>query len=151
MKYILLIILPLFVFSCKTEKVLTDAQLAKKQEKSNSNILLTAIMGNKIERNDAYTITNVQVDGNKLIVDVNFSGGCMLHEFIATGLPISNQALQPIRQIQLSHNSNRDYCERIVSLTLEIDVKPIAVNEAVGSKTIFKLDGWKEQIEYTVK
>jgi hypothetical protein len=151
MKYFLFLILPLFVFSCKTEKVLSDLELAKKQEKSNSNIMLTAALGEKIERNDAYTITNIMVVGNKLIVDVIFSGGCMLHEFKAIGLPMNNQAIQPIRQIQLSHNSNRDNCDKLISLTLEIDLKPIALNQQVGGKTIFILDGWKDQITYIVE
>ena len=151
MKIIQLILLSVLVFSCKTDKILTDLQLAKEQEKSKSNIQISAVLGDKIPLNDSYTISAIQIKGNKMLVDVSFSGGCMAHEFKAIGLPSNNQALQPIRQIQLSHNSNRDNCEKLISLTLEIDMKPIALNEQVGSKTIFILDGWKDQITYIVK
>ena len=151
MKIIQLILLSVLVFSCKTDKILTDLQLAKEQEKSKSNIQISPILGDKIPLNDSYTISAIQIKGNKMLVDVSFSGGCMLHEFKAVGLPISNQAIQPIRQIQLSHNSNRDNCEKLMSHTLEIDLKPIALNQQVGSKTIFILDGWKDQITYIVE
>ncbi len=151
MKIIQLILLSVLVFSCKTDKILTDLQLAKEQEKSKSNIQISPILGDKIPLNDSYTISAIQIKGNKMLVDVSFSGGCMLHEFKAVGLPISNQAIQPIRQIQLSHNSNRDYCENLISLTLEIDLKPIALNQQIGGKTIFILDGWKDQITYIVE
>lgn len=151
MKTFLLVIISFLAFSCKTEKVLTDLQLAKQQEKSKSNIQISAVLGDKIPLNDFYTISAIEIKGNKMLVDVSFSGGCMFHEFKAIGLPISNQAIQPIRQIQLSHNSNRDYCEKLLSYTLEIDLKPIALNQQVGSKTIFILDGWKDQITYIVE
>lgn len=151
MKLIQLILFSLLIFSCKTDKILSDLQLAKQQEKSKSNIQLNAVLGDKIPLNDSYTISTIEIKGNKMLVDVSFSGGCMFHEFKAIGLPINNQALQPIRQIQLSHNSNRDNCEKLISLTLEIDLKPIALNQQVGSKTIFILDGWKDQITYIVE
>ncbi len=151
MKTFFIIIISFLAFSCKTEKVLTDLQRAQQQEKSKSNIQISAVLGDKIPLNDFYTISAIEIKANKMLVDVSFSGGCMFHEFKAIGLPISNQAIQPIRQIQLSHNSNRDNCEKLMSHTLEIDLKPIALNQQVGSKTIFILDGWKDQITYIVE
>ena len=151
MKTFLIIFISFFAFSCKTEKVLTDLQRAQQQEKSKSNIQISAVLGDKIPLNDFYTISAIEIKANKMLVDVSFSGGCMFHEFKAIGLPISNQAIQPIRQIQLSHNSNRDNCEKLMSHTLEIDLKPISLNQQVGSKTIFILDGWKDQITYIVE
>jgi hypothetical protein len=149
MKYFLLLTIALLTISCKTEKALTEKKIEHPTAKG--NIQISAVLGDKIPLNDSYTISAIQIKGNKMLVDVSFSGGCMFHEFKAIGLPISNQAIQPIRQIQLSHNSNRDYCEKLLSYTLEIDLKPIALNQQVGSKTLFILDGWKDQITYIVE
>ena len=157
MKTVLIVIISFLVFSCKTEKILTDAEIAKiekseKPEKTDdSRLRIEATLGDKVSENDFYTITSVELKGNNLIVVVTFSGGCMPHEFKATGLTINPQALQPIRPIQLSHNSNNDQCKKLITQTLEIDIKQIAVSEAAGSKTIFALDGWKDQLEYIVQ
>ena len=150
MKTFLIIIISFLAFSCKTEKVLTDAEISKNEESANSNIKILALLGEKSAVNDAYTITNVELKDNNLIVGVTFSGGCMDHEFKATGLTISQQSIQPIRQIQLVHLSNNDKCKKLITQTLEIDIKQIVVNKTVGSKSIFKIDGWKDQLEYTV-
>ncbi len=150
MKTFFIIIISFLAFSCKTEKVLTDAEIAKNEESASSNTKILALLGEKSAINDAYTITSVELKGNNLIVVVTFSGECMDHEFKATGLTINQQSTQPIRQIQLVHLSNNDKCKKLITKTLEIDVKQIAVNKTVGSKTIFKIDGWNNEFEYTV-
>ena len=151
MKTFLIVIISFLAFSCKTEKVLTDAEIAKNEESASSNIKILALLGEKSSINDAYTITSIELKGNNLIVIVTFSGGCMDHEFKATGLTVNQQSIQPIRQIQLAHFSNNDKCKKLITQTLEIDIKQIVVNKTVGSKSIFKIDGWKDQLEYTVQ
>jgi len=150
MKTFLIIIISFFAFSCKTEKILTDAEISKNEENTSSNRKILALLGEKSASNDAFTITSVELQENNLIVVVTFSGECMDHEFKATGLTINQQITQPIRQIQLVHLSNNDKCKQLITQTLEIDIKEIAVNKTAGSKTIFKIDGWNDQYEYTV-
>jgi hypothetical protein len=148
MKTFLLVIISFLAFSCKTEKIMTDAEIAKTEKTDDTRLKIVASLGDKLSENDFYTITSVRLEKNKILIDVNFSGGCAKHDFKAIGLSLNSQSVQPIRQIQLVHLSNNDQCKKLILQTLEIDIKQILVNNGVGSKSIFKIDGWKDQLEY---
>ncbi len=148
MKTFLLVIISFLAFACKTEKIMTDAEMAKTEKTDDKRLKIVASLGDKVFENDLYSITNIRMEENTMLIDINYSGGCEKHVFKVIGLPLNSQSVQPIRQIQLVHLSNNDRCKKMISQTLEIDMKEIVVNNAVGSKSIFKIDGWKDQLEY---
>jgi hypothetical protein len=78
MKTFLIIIISFFAFSCKTEKVLTDAEISKNEESASSNIKILALLGEKSAINDTYTITSIELKGNNLIVIVTLLFSCLV-------------------------------------------------------------------------
>lgn len=147
MKTSILFSLSLLIFSCGTQKNLTEETNVK--QTTNSNTMITASIGEINVPSDPITISGIKVQGNTLLIDVNYSGGCAEHEFSVVGSPMIAKSLPPIRAIQLIHNGNGDQCKMMVMKTLEVDIKALAYQQESGSKIFLTLDGWKERIEYT--
>lgn len=147
MKTSILFSLSLLILSCGTQKNLTEETNTK--QTANSNPMITATIGEINVPSDPVSISDVRVQGNKLLIDVNYSGGCAEHVFNVVGSPMIAKSLPPIRAIQLVHNANGDQCKMMEMKTLEVDVKALAYQQESGSKIFLTLDGWKERIEYT--
>lgn len=116
---------------------------------TNSNIMLTATIGEVNVASDPVSISDIRVQGNTMFIDVSYSGGCKEHVFLLTGSSMIAKSLPPIRHIQLVHESNDDMCKKMVMQTLEIDIKALAYQQEKGSKIFLTIDGWKDRIEYT--
>lgn len=116
---------------------------------TNSNTMLTATIGDVNAPSDPVTISDIRVQGNKMLIDVSYSGGCKDHSFQLTGSSMIAKSLPPIRHIQLVHESNDDMCKKMVMQTLEVDIKALAYQQQSGSKIFLTIDGWKDRIEYT--
>lgn len=147
MKTIILFSLSLFILSCGTQKKAAEATDVK--QTSNSNTMITATIGEINVPTDPISISDIRVQGNKLLIDVNYSGGCAEHSFSVVGSAMIAKSLPPIRAIQLVHNANGDQCKKMEMKTLEVDVKALAYQQEAGSKIYLTLEGWKERIEYT--
>ena len=91
------------------------------------NVLFSIVALASLTANAA-EITSAKVDGNKIVLDVRYGGGCKKHEFsIAIGgcfesLPVQCQA-------KLVHNvvNGPDFCEAIVSDTAEIPFSDVGI------------------------
>lgn len=142
MKFITLSILLVIFFSCKTPKNQSAADINKKDS------MITATIGDIPVPTDPITISGVKIIGNKMMLDVNYSGGCKDHSFEVIGSPNISKSLPPLRAIQLVHKANEDNCREYISKTLEIDITALAYKQEVGSVIYLTIDGWKERIEY---
>lgn len=142
MKILILVSLALFSIGCRTQKDMIEKQ------QTNSNIQLVAVIGETNLPTDMVNVTNVKVVGNKMLIDISYSGGCAEHEFKLNGSPMIAKSLPPIRAIQLIHNANGDKCKKMIMQTLEVDIKALAYNQEVGSKILLTMNGWKDRIEY---
>lgn len=144
MKIILIFSLILATVGCKTQK-----NLSKDKDANCKSNMITATIGEINVQSDLQTISEVRVSGNKLFIDINYSGGCEKHEFQVIGSKIIAKSLPPIRGIQLVHKANGDACKKLIEQTIEVDISALAYKQEAGSKIFLTLDGWKERIEYT--
>lgn len=147
MKTSILFSLVAVLLSCGTKKSLTTETSTKQTE--NINPMITATIGEINVPSDHVSISDIRVQENKLLIDVNYSGGCEEHIFQIVGSPMIAKSLPPIRAVQLVHNANGDKCKMMVMKTLEVDIKALAYQQEPGSTIFLTLDGWKERIEYT--
>lgn len=143
MKNIVIFCLLLATVGCKTQK-----NLQKSQMDTNTKTMLTAVIGKINAPSDPVTIKSVRMEGNKLILTVQYSGGCENHSFQCIGSPVIAKSLPPIRSIQLVHTANGDACKKLIEQTLEIDISALAYKQEAESKIFLNLEGWAEQIAY---
>ena len=92
------------------------------------------------------TILKVIIDGNTMILDVEYSGGCEEHEFKLLGSEMIQKSLPPKRGVMLWHDNKGDSCRSIVNEQLKFDISALAYT---GGEIILNLDGWATPISYT--
>ncbi len=122
----------------------TNDEMAEKPER---DIMIKAELG-EFEKSDAIDINAVRVEGNKMYLEVSYSGGCAKHLFKMIGSTAIKKSLPPIRSIQLVHKGNNDVCRSIVKKTIQVDISDLAYP---GGDIILQLDGWKGNIIYKSK
>lgn len=147
MKTVLFSMSILLLFSCGTKKISGDGAgqtIEMKTEKK-----LVATIGKSAMNNNPFRITNAVIEGNKLIVDVSYSGGCEEHFFELVGDEAISKSLPPQRTIRLVHTGKQDLCKAMIMRTLEFDIKNLAYQQKAGSEIILKLEGWDQQLMYT--
>lgn len=72
-----------------------------------------------------YTTTSASIDGDVLGVGVQYSGGCEEHEFFLYG-PTTIPDGDPANiTLFLIHESNKDFCEALISETRQFDLTPL--------------------------
>jgi hypothetical protein len=107
-----------------------------------------AQIGDISQESDPITINSVLLEGNTLILEVEYSGGCEDHSYELIGSEGVMKSLPAKRSIKLIHNANGDSCRELVSETLKFDIIPFALKATTGSEIILLLDGTKESISY---
>jgi hypothetical protein len=161
MKYTSLFILALALLSCKAQKsvaeevskVTIEEQVA---EETNENIegkpqrpyQVTATVGDVSQKTDAYTIENAKIQGNKLFLDISYTGGCAWHKFEFVGSMAVMKSMPPQRAVKLIHDADNDSCESIVKQTIEIDISALADAQIPGREIVLILDGYNERLNY---
>jgi hypothetical protein len=150
MKTILIVCLTIAAFGCKSTKNVASAENPSKDTvQKNENVVIAASIGRIDQASDPISISDVRIEGNKMLIDVSYGGGCAEHQFQVIGSPMISKSLPPIRSIQLVHVANGDKCKMNVMKTLEVDLKELSYKQEAGSKIYLTLGGWSQQIEYT--
>ncbi|MEN9999508.1 MAG: hypothetical protein RI922_2498 [Bacteroidota bacterium] len=149
MKTILIVCLTIVAFGCKSTKHVASAENPSKDTvQKNENVVIAASIGRIDQASDPISISDVRIDGNKMLIDVSYGGGCEEHQFQVIGSPLISKSLPPIRSIQLVHAANGDKCKMNVIKTLEVELKELAFKQEAGSKIYLTLGGWNQQIQY---
>jgi hypothetical protein len=94
---------------------------------------------------DSFRLDSAYIDGDYLMMLVNYSGGCRDHEFNLWKLP-PNALDPPPVELALSHNANGDMCEAWISRWLVFSLVPI--RERGKSEVSFLLRGSPEMSAY---
>ncbi len=139
MKLFSILVLSAFLFSCNNTKEVLEIEPIDVKK---------AQLGDISQESDPITINSVLLEGNTLILEVEYSGGCEDHSYDLIGSEGVMKSLPAKRSIKLIHHSNGDSCRELVSETLKFDIKALALNETTGSEIILLLDGTKESISY---
>jgi hypothetical protein len=150
MKLTIGLLLLLLVSSCKVEKEVTTTNDAKLEKvKSPRSLAITAIIGEKDPNNsENFVVKDLSIEGNTMIIEISYLGGCAEHSFKMIGLPIPSASLQPIRTVQLVHIANNDECKEEKKVTLEVDISALAAQKEDGKKTELVMDWWNNKIDY---
>ncbi|MDX2086760.1 MAG: hypothetical protein SFX73_02865 [Kofleriaceae bacterium] len=98
--------------------------------------------------NDDYQLADVKVEGNQLLVDVRYGGGCEEHTFrmcwdggFAESLPVQ-------ARLKLHHDGNGDACEALRYTSLAVDLTTLArsyteaYQQSTGEITVRLDDTW---------
>ena len=164
MKSILFILIAIITFSCGNSKKATSEVIkpdastiaidqenqvpTTPQENSQKNVMVKSTIGS-FKESDAFSIQDVQIKGNTLLLTITYGGGCADHQFEFIGSPMIMKSMPPIRSVQLIHDAANDKCKALVTQTIEIDLKEIAYSPTPGSELMLMLKGWDKKINYT--
>ncbi len=100
------------------------------------------------DKSVAINILAVKVNGNVLVIDVSYSGGCEKHEFELIGSKSIQKSLPPKRGIKLYHNANGESCRELINQTLSFDISEFAYP---GGEIMLLLEGYLTPISYVAK
>lgn len=138
--------------ACGTQK--ESQNLTEKDEilkdKENDNPFQKAIIGEVTEETPVTTINSVKIDGNIMLLEVSYSGGCVEQHFDLVGNPTVMKSFPPKRSVELVR-SGGDQCRELVTKKLFFDLKELAHNKSDGAKIILLLKGFKEELTYVYK
>ena len=134
--------LSIFLIGCGVKKDTED------NFSTNNDEIITAKIGRVNQYSDTFIFNSVEINGNYLLLEIRFKGGCKKHNFQFVGTSTLSKSLPPIRDVQLVHLSNQDTCKTEILEKLIVDISELAYNKEKGSKIYFTLTGWEERIEY---
>ena len=100
------------------------------------------------KESDAYDILGARIEGNKLFIEISYSGGCANHRFECIGNEAISKSLPPQRSIKLIHNNDDDSCESIVKQIIEVDIQPFALSATGRIDIVLLLEGFSGQLNY---
>jgi hypothetical protein len=77
------------------------------------------------ENNADFSIDEMKIDGDILLIDVSYSGGCKDHDFKAyfNGMYIKTSPMKA--KVFIVHTNNDDNCRALIKQTLRFNLKPV--------------------------
>ena len=149
MKLFIGLLLLLLVSSCKVEKEVSAEKEVDKIINRKNTLKITAYKGSKdTENSENYTIKDIKIIENSMLIELHYLGGCGEHSFKMIGLSIPQASLQPIRQVQLIHTAINEGCKEEKRVLIEVDIRDLAAQKIAGTKTYLNIDQWDSKIEY---
>ncbi|TXI85187.1 MAG: hypothetical protein E6Q37_06925 [Crocinitomicaceae bacterium] len=133
------------LFGCGNKKLVGDGT---GQQLKTKKIEAVGTLGQFPEESTPITIEKAKIEGNELVLDVSYGGGCQEHEFKLIGSEMISKSLPPIRAIKLVHIGNNDMCKALIMQTLKFDISAFAYKQEKGSEITLRLDGVKEPLKY---
>lgn len=146
MRLFILSCMAIALMGCKSKKNAMTMDIKPDQPETTK---ITAEIGNYDTTSAAIEIKNVKIEGNKMLIDVAYSGGCQDHSFQVVGSPVIAKSMPPIRSVRLIHFNNNDNCRAYIMKTLEVDIKALSDRQKAGSVIYLTLEGWEERLTYT--
>lgn len=167
MRILLFIGIAAMTFACSTEKEL--AENTTEEEVLTEEVVLTSEIknldpnidgkpqrpyqvkgsfGDINQRTDAYEIVSAKIEGNKLYIDITYTGGCAHHRFECVGMEAVSKSNPPQRAIKLIHSNDNDSCESIVKQTIEVDIQLFALSAAGRSEIVLNLERYSQALNY---
>lgn len=74
---------------------------------------------------DDYTLNSATIEGDTLLINVSYSGGCERHDFTLIASELFLESLPVQLPVSLAHNANGDNCEAYPTEEYEFDLTPI--------------------------
>ena len=96
------------------------------------------------DKNDAFEVKAVSLDGDILTVLVEYSGGCEDHEFNLKFNGAIMKSLPPQANLFLEHKANGDSCRALIRQELKFNISSVYQGEGI----ILHLNNYDQRIEY---
>jgi len=77
---------------------------------------------------DPYNIKSIELNGDILNIETEYSGGCKEHSFCLIAWSYFLESYPVQANLLLSHNDNDDYCDAVLTSHLSIDLSPLKNN-----------------------
>lgn len=119
----------------------------KNMQKQNPVREIQVVPGMKLSKSNPFSFGSVLVQGDSLLIAVQYSGGCKEHEWNLYTTGTYSKTYPPKLELHLHHNSNEDYCKAMIRETLIFDLKKIRYE---GSKAVeLQLYDFVDFVTYT--
>ncbi len=148
MKKVLFILVAVIMASCANTKQKPEISESKATQKVEA-LTAKARIGEFAKESDPITIDNVTMNGNIMMIDVTYGGGCKDHTFEIIGSPAVAKSFPGQRGIQLVHNANNDMCRALIRKTVAIDVSDLTDVKIDGNQIYYNLEGYEGRILHT--
>ncbi len=89
--------------------------------------------------NDPFFLRGARIEGDLLLIDVQYAGGCENHKFTLAWPEIIVAIYPPEFGLKLYHDSNDDMCEALISETLEFPLSENTMGMSIDDIKISKI------------
>ena len=137
------------LFACKSKENATGDTTDAAKSTTNNGVIKGVLSDEPLDENaigDKFVVEGARMEGNLLMVDIQYSGGCKKHEFSVIGSNAIAKSLPPIRSILIKHNANEDHCRALIKQTLMIDAREFAYKKEEGSEIYLVVNGVKGRV-----
>lgn len=138
MRIVLALFIIITITACGTKKAATSVK---------EEVVGLASLGDVKQESDSYTIKSARIDGNNLILNVSFSGGCINYIPDLIGSEFIMKSLPPKRPIKFILKKEGE-CRELKEKEFVFDISSFAYKTEQGSEIILLLKEWDEPLVY---
>lgn len=118
------------VCSCKKQKATsTGSAAAEPTPRGSGDMTWQPVMVDKgyswPGSTDPFQVEVIRVNGDTLLVEVSYGGGCKEHQFTLKTNGAWMKSLPPQINLWLEHESHDDMCRALIHTTLRFDLRPV--------------------------
>jgi len=99
-----------------------------------------------IKKSDPINIKHAEQNGDYIVLDVSYSGGCAEHFFELLSTGSFSPTYPPEVEIFLNHDKNGDGCRSIIDTKLYFDLKPL--QNPATTQVLMILKNTNKTLEY---
>ena len=152
LKLVLIVIGSLIIisYSCKKRKevkkystVQKETMYTKEKEKNPTQVVEIDPTYKNV-KTDSFTLLESNLEGDNLILLVQFGGGCKEHKWKLKTNGAYAKSFPPQITMNLEHNANGDMCRALLRDTLEFNIKPARYPES--QELYVRLFGYEKQV-----
>lgn len=126
----------------------SSAYIAQSEvERANAKQITIDPTARMADRTDPFTLKSFEQNGDILVVNVSYSGGCKPHDFDLVTTGKYKEVYPPEIELKLTHKNNGDGCRSIVDETHYFDLTPLRYEGTNRVKLIMR--NTNKTIEYT--
>jgi hypothetical protein len=124
-----------------------DTERGDSGEASFDTLALVDGLGVELE-SDPYTLGGARVEGDLLVVEVSYGGGCEQHDFTLLDTGIATRSIPPQHFLRLVHAAHGDACEAYITRELRFDISPFKGLYSGLGRVAIRLEGMEEVALY---
>lgn len=151
--YILLLATTIVAAGCKKKKEIAAMQDVKMEEKKEiaeapKNLTVNPLVVDRnyapAEKNDPFNILESKIEGDSLIMTVQYGGGCEHHTFSLFSNNMYMKSLPMQLNLALEHQGNNDMCRALLTHRIAFDIK--ACRPPSGNQLRISINGDREKM-----